>query len=282
MFSILIILSIIFEMFMMSSMTLRDVSYWAKVSYMPKTPLLIIGLLFCLVSFYAVRSGIQTIAITNGILLPFVILFGFFVMTANFPNKDYHLLTPILENGFDPVIKGMLYVSSGVVGIFVLTIMQQHITGNIRIFPILITGFILIILTFSPLTGAIAEFGPFEAARLRFTAYEEWRLVTFGHYLEHVDFLSIYQWLVGAFTRISLAIFLIIDLLPIQNKTKRLWLPLGLYVLCISVTLIPISDMEFMKVLKIFYLPFTFTLMVGLSLLLGFLVFISSHKVVAK
>lgn len=49
-------------------------------------------------------------------------------------------------------------------------------------------GIVLVGLTLGPLMGAIAIFGPFEAARMRFPAYEEWRLVTFGHFLEHIDF----------------------------------------------------------------------------------------------
>ena len=47
---------------------------------------------------------------------------------------------------------------------------------------------ILVGLTLGPLIGAITEFGPNEATKQRYPAYEEWGLVTIGRYIEHLDF----------------------------------------------------------------------------------------------
>ncbi len=122
-------------------------------------------------------------AIVNGVLLPFVVLLGFFVMTSNFPHKDYSLLFPVFSNGNTPIFSGMLYAGSGLIEIILLFFMQHRIKGKVRFFPLLITVLILFELILSPVTGAIAEFGPYESARMRFTAFEQWRLVTFGHFL---------------------------------------------------------------------------------------------------
>ncbi|MFR9721672.1 hypothetical protein ACL00X_20305, partial [Aeromonas diversa] len=79
-------------------------------------------------------------------------------------------------------------------------------------------GLSFLILTLGPTIGAIAEFGPFVAAKQRYPAFEEWRLVSIGRYIEHLDFLSVYQWFVGAFIRLSLLCFLTPDVLQISNK----------------------------------------------------------------
>lgn len=273
-----IILIVLFELFLMSTMTIMDVSYWANITYLPKTPNLIIVSAFSLVSFYAVNSGIRSIGIVNGILLPVVVLLGFFVMTANFPHKDYSLLLPLFEYGYEPVLKGVLYAGSGFVGIIFFLFMQHRLRSKIRLLPLMITGLILVDLTLSPLTGAIAIFGPDEAARLRFPAYEEWRMINFGHFLEHVDFLSIYQWLVGSFTRISLGMFLIPDLLGISKSKKRTGCLIALFALMVATSQLPISDKTFMLFLSMVYLPYTLLLALVLSMLFAIAARIHTKK----
>ncbi|MCQ6557287.1 GerAB/ArcD/ProY family transporter [Paenibacillus mendelii] len=271
-----IILIILFELFMMCTMTIRDVSSWTNITFLPMTPNLVLVSSLALVSFYVVNSGIRSIAIVNGILLPFVVLLGFFVAIFNFPHKDYSLLFPLFEQGYEPVWKGMVYAGSGFAGMLYFVYMQHRLRSKMRLLPLLITGIILVELTLSPLTGAIAIFGPHEAARLRFPAYEEWRMVTFGHFLEHADFLSIYQWLVGSFTRISIGMFLIPDLLNMPKSKKRTGLLIVLFALMVAASQIPISDKTFMNFLSTVYLPYTLFFVLILSALFAAVAWI--HK----
>lgn len=142
-------------------------------------------------------------------------------MTANISKKEYSLLKPFLEFGVDPVLQGMVIAGGGFIEIILLLLMQHRIKKSIKLYHVLILVVFLIGLTFGPLTGAISEFGPELAKEFRYPAFEEWRLVTLGTYVEHLDYFSIYQWLSGAFIRISLAIFLIPDLLNITDTKKR-------------------------------------------------------------
>lgn len=66
--------------------------------------------------------------------------------------------------------------------------------------------------------------------------YEQWRLVKLGNYIEHVDFLSVFQWLAGASIRISLSQFLLTDLFPFQKTKHRHW-----FIACISVSYIAMT-----------------------------------------
>src|SRR5690625_7312620 len=104
-------------------------------------------------------------------------------------------------------MKATVLQGSGIVELIILLFLQYRFESPFRYWHFLIIAFILTGLTLGPLVGAIVEFGPVEAASQRYPAYEEWGLARLGKYVEHVDYLSIYQWLSGAFIRITLILF---------------------------------------------------------------------------
>lgn len=260
---------IIFQLLMMCAGALRDLTHWTNITYLPKTPNAVLAAVFAVLCFFLAHSGVRAIAIVNGLLLPLVIILGFFVTSANFPHKDYRFLFPLFENGLEPVLKGMLYTWSGLVELMYLLFFQHRIKSRIKFWPLALTGVILVDLALSPLTGAIAIFGPGEAARMRFPAFEQWRMVTFGHFFEHVDFLSVYQWLVGGFIRIALGMCLIPELLNLQKgKRRTFWMLLILFLIIVA-TQIPVNDAMFLAWLSGFYLPYKLIFSIFLSIVLG-------------
>ena len=130
-----------------------------------------------------------------------------------------------------------------------------------------ITAILLTGLTLGPLIGAIIEFGPVEASRQRFPAYEEWGLVSLGNFVEHLDFLSIYQWLSGAFIRISLLIFIIKELFP-GEKSKKWFIP-AVVVMIVALTLVPISDITYTQLLDSVILPAIVYFFLGISVFMA-------------
>lgn len=259
------ILIILIEMLTVTIMTVRDVCYWTNVNYLPNTPNLFVVCFFMIAVFYIVNAGLRAVSLVNGILLPLVIFLGFFVAILNFKFKDYSLLLPILEHGTTPIFKGMLYSGAGLIGIIQILFMQHRINTKISWVPLMVIGFLLVELTIGPLAGAIAIFGPHEASRLRFTAYEEWRMITFSHYFEHVDFLSIYQWLVGAFIRCSLNIALILELINPLSQRIRSFLLIVIILFVIMGSQIQISDKLFMTFLQSVFLPGSLFVLLGIS-----------------
>lgn len=258
--------------------TVKDTIMWTHAAYLPRTPQLVLAASLVFLCCYAVHSGIRAIAISSGILLPFVVVFGDFVMSANLPEKNYSLLTPILENGLEPIIRGCMYVGGGLVEVIMILLFQHQMKSQVRPWSICLLAIFMILLVFGPVTGAIAEFGPTKAANLRYPAYEEWRLVSVGKYIQHVDFLSIYQWLSGAFVRISLSLYLLIDLLPANRKKshKLVWLSSFAILLLVLVEL-PFSDMQYVNFLKQVYLPLSLAAVTGILFLL-FLVVLMKKK----
>lgn len=267
-------------LFFIIVMTLKETTMWAHSSYLPRTPQWALSISLVLLSCFAAKYGVQTIAIASGILLPFVIIFGDFVMSANLPQKKYSLLTPVFENGIGPVIHGSLYIGGGLVELIIILLFQHQIKSKVRLWSLYVLACFLVLLIFGPVTGAIAEFGPFEAAEIRYPAYEEWRLVTIGKYIRHVDFLSIYQWLSGAFARIAISMFLLIEMMTITKykKYSAVWLLL-LSIVIVALVELPISDMQYSAFLKGLYLPGSLWGATFVLITLFVLVFFSKKKV---
>ncbi|WP_259455724.1 GerAB/ArcD/ProY family transporter [Bacillus sp. PK3_68] len=133
-------------------------------------------------------TNLRTLNILNIFLLFFIVIFGFFVAIANIQHKNYSLLLPILEHGYDPIMKSLIFQASGLAEIFIFLLLQHKINAPLRFRHYAAIIIILTVLTTGPLIGAIIEFGPVEAAKQRFPAYEEWGLVSLGTFIEHVDF----------------------------------------------------------------------------------------------
>ena len=243
-------------LFFIHVLTLKDTVMWTHVTYLPRTPQFVLSVSLLLLCFFGASYGLQAIAITSGFLLPFVLIFGEFVMTTNLPVKDYSLLTPVLEQGMAPVWRGSVFVGGGLAELILLLLFQQHLNCKVRLWSLWLLVLFLLMLVLGPTTGAIAEFGPFEAASLRYPAFEEWRLVRVGKYIQHVDFLSIYQWLSGAFVRIAITLYLMLELLAGgTNHKRKIYILLSLSTLSAIAVALPVSDMQYLQFLKGVYLP---------------------------
>jgi hypothetical protein len=64
-------------------MTLKDTTMWTYASCLPRTPQQVIAASLILLCGFAAYSGIRAIALSPGILLPFVIIFGDFVISGD-------------------------------------------------------------------------------------------------------------------------------------------------------------------------------------------------------
>jgi spore germination protein (amino acid permease) len=261
-------------LFALGAISLKDTLIWTMVSYLPQTPIPALALAGVACNIVAAYAGLRVIAIVGGILLPFVIVLGDFVMSANFKFKDYHLLMPILEWGWAPVWNGVVYAAAGLLELVCLLFYQEHATRLPKFGGLMLVNVLLAGLTAGPLMGSIAIFGPVEAANQRYPAYEQWRLVQLGQYISHLDFFSIYQWLSGTFIRVSLALFLMVDIW--KPKRRLVW-----FIVCgalmFAAVVLPVSDAKFLVFLRNGFFPVSACFILGLTLLFVAKIWISSR-----
>ncbi|QMV44632.1 GerAB/ArcD/ProY family transporter [Cohnella cholangitidis] len=261
--------------------TLRDTSSWTKVTYLPKTPYPITVSLYAICGLFAALAGLRTLAIAAGLLLPAVMAFGLFVMSVNFQFKDYSYLFPVFTHGYPPILHGTVYTLGGLVEFVMLLGIQHHLSKKVRLSSLLVLTLAVTGLVFGPIIAAIAIFGPQEAADQRYPAFEQWRMVLIGKFISHLDFLSIYQWTSGALVRLSLAFYLLFDLLKLsRNKWKGAWMLATAIALIIGVSSNKLSDSLFFHFLKQYYFPSVMAFFYGFPFLLLLLILIKRGRTV--
>ncbi|MHC8515544.1 endospore germination permease [Sporosarcina sp. ITBMC105] len=261
---------------LIAAFTLAETLQWITGTFLPESPMLLMLFIYTGLCVFFASSNLQTIVMVNVLVLFWVVVLGFFVAFTNIQVKEYELLLPMLEHGVKPVATALVYPASGFVELLMLLFLQHRFKSKIRWYHYGIMLFILMGLTVGPLIGAITEFGPDEAAKQRYPAYEEWGLVAIGRFIEHLDFLSIYQWLTGAFVRVGFILYIVTDLLKMTGDKVRIWRVIAppFFFFCASLFLI--NDHVFLTIKGKVLLTSTFLFFLLLSLLLALLVRISS------
>ncbi|MFF3024964.1 endospore germination permease [Gottfriedia sp. NPDC057948] len=261
------ILSGIFVAYFLFSafVTFRFTLIWANINYTQDIPDIVVVLLIALICFYASCKGLRTISTAAFLILPPVVLFGFLVGIGNEKNKDYGLLFPIFERGYQDFFHGFIYTCSGFFEIIFILFLISYLKDKIKVKGLMIVSFILLMLILGPLTGAIMEFGPLEAEKMRNPVYEQWKLLTLGENITRLDFLSIYQWLAGAFIRISINLFIANYIINYSGRKK--WsLPLLSLFLLVAV-MIPWNASSFYNFLQYYYFPINLIFLICMMLL---------------
>ncbi|SFF19164.1 spore germination protein (amino acid permease) [Paenibacillus catalpae] len=238
---------------------------WNTTNYLPASPALVLTLTLVAICFLITIWGLRVIAVTAGVLFPIVSLLGVFVSVFNHSEKDYRLLTPILEHGWAPVLDGILYASSGFIEVIFILMLQHRLSEKIKTWHVFAYSLFIIVIMLGPIVGAITEFGPKEASNQMTPPYEQWRLVKVGEYIEHVDFFSIFQWMSGACIRISLAAYLITDTLRLTGRVRK-WATAIIMASYIFVGIIPTNDNTYYKWMYAFFLPISFGILFAVTI----------------
>jgi spore germination protein KB len=252
------------------SISARDTTFWTSAAYLPNTPKWTIAASLLLLSGLAVKSGIRTLAVAAGVMLPVVVFLGLYVMTVNFQFKDYSFMLPMFENKTQDILKGTMYSASGITEIIAILFVKDQLKSQITKTNMLIIIFALIELTLGPLMGSLAMFGPVEAALQRYPAFEQWRMASFGSTLNQTDFLSIYQWISGAVVRQALGIYILVHMLQYSKKKKNMFF-LIIVTTIFMATVVPLDAVYIPTLIRWFYSA-SYILNVAMVLILVLLV----------
>ncbi|MCA1059005.1 spore germination protein [Rossellomorea aquimaris] len=254
-------------LFLISSayITFNDLILWLSAYFLADVPSFLVKGTIFIICFCISWAGIKHMAIASGLLLPLVMIFGFFIAITNTNMKDPSLLLPILSHGYEPVMKGMIYVLSGLLELYLIILIQPYSEGKIKFHHLIVLGLIFMGLIFGPLTASIMEFGHVEAAYLRYPAYEQWRILAIGEFITHLDFFALYQWLCGALIRISLFMFFLAAFFTKSNGQYRISLKvlIPLFILLFGMILIEVETYNFYKFLYDIFFPLSVLLFSG-------------------
>ncbi|SEN94165.1 spore germination protein (amino acid permease) [Mesobacillus persicus] len=242
--------------FTISAISFYDLIQSINIYFLPRTPSFVVMLPFLLISVWSAYNGLKSIVYVSAFLLPIVWLLGIFVAWFTFPEKDYAYLFPVLVDGYSPIVKSTITILGGSADLLVLLLLQHHLKKSFSLINLFLLITILVGLILGPTMGSLSSFGPAVASDMRFPAFEQWRLITLGEYISHVDFLAVFQLLSGEIIRVSLGLYLLGDMMKghsSDSKKKHVFvvasLSLGL------LTLLPLSDMWVQTIIGKYFYP---------------------------
>ncbi|MHC0037704.1 endospore germination permease [Pseudoneobacillus sp. C159] len=255
--------------FTISAISFYDLIQSINIYFLPRTPSFVVMLPFLVISAWSAYRGLKSIVYVSAVLLPIVWMLGIFVAWFTMEEKDYSYLFPILVDGYSPVLKGSTIILGGSADLLVVLLLQHHLKKSFTLFNLFLLITILAGLILGPTMGSLSSFGPSVAANMRFPAFEQWRLITLGEYISHVDFLAVFQLLSGEIIRISLGLYLLADLVKAHltdSKKKRVTVVSSL--LLGLLTLIPLSDIWVQSIVGKYFYPVALLMAVIISLAL--------------
>ncbi|GLX69885.1 endospore germination permease [Paenibacillus glycanilyticus] len=253
-------------LYVIGATTVLHTVKWNTTNYLPATPALELSITLVIICLFITIWGLRSIAITAGVLFPIVCVLGVFVSVFNHSEKDYKLLTPVLEHGWAPVVDGMLYASGGFIEIVFLLLLQHRLSEKIKVWHIFGFSLFIVGIMLGPIIGAITEFGPKEAANQMTSPYEQWRLVKVGEYIEHVDFFSIFQWMSGACVRICIAVYLLTDALRLSGRVRK-WATAAIMISYIFIGIIRTNDYSYYQWMYKVFLPSSLVILLVITLI---------------
>ncbi|XRD23740.1 GerAB/ArcD/ProY family transporter [Lysinibacillus fusiformis] len=115
-----------------AAFTMVETLQWVNSTFLPQTPVLILLFVYTILCILLVTTSLQTIVIVNVFVLFGVVILGFFVAFTNIQVKDYSLLRPFFEHGFQPIIHGMIFPASGFIELLLLLFLQHQFKERLR------------------------------------------------------------------------------------------------------------------------------------------------------
>lgn len=280
MFSYLLKAPVLLFLFISTYVTFRDLLIWLSAYFLAEAPITMINIVLIIVCFIVTLSGIKTMAIASGLLLPIVVLLGFFIAITNTSFKDPSLLFPVLTDGYIPLLRGTIYVLAGLLELYIVVLLQPFSQERITLKQLLILLTVLTGLIFGPLSASIMEFGVVESVNFRYPAYEQWRVLNIGEYISNLDFFALYQWLSGALIRIGLFMYLLGHLLSRKKREYRLNPKIVgvMYSLLLGVALIKVESFTFYQIIYLYVFPITLAFFLIQILLSAFIIFVLKKR----
>jgi len=201
----LVILTYIFFFIWTNAIIVGEFADFMTATFLPKTPRLVSALIIVWLASYGVRNGLEVIGRLNQFLfLPLLISYlGLVVFVAY--DMDLANLTPILEDGIKPVLKGSLPPSAwrGEIVLMLMLLPNLNQLKKARKASIYAVIFLGIVLTLNTI-ATVGVFGSELSSHLTFPYFT---LADYGQVavvLERMEALVMLVWVAGLMIKIAL------------------------------------------------------------------------------
>ena len=222
-FGTLINFIIVSILFIIGITILFGICNFIVTQFLSNTPIMYIGIMFGIVSVYAVSKGIETISRTQFIFTIIITIIFIILFTSLFSELDKSNLKPFLENGFNPPLKaGILNLFTNIIPIFIILIIpkknicdKENYTKFVIIFYIISILFILLISIFT-----IGILGQYLASFYQYPEYILLKKVNIFGFIDHIENVLSIGWILSTYATLTLIIYYISNFIKKSDKNK--------------------------------------------------------------
>ena len=208
------------------------------------TPISYIHILYAVVVIMGVKLGIEVIARTAEIFLPwFIFLYLLFVIMIG-PNVKFELITPVFDSGVKPILQNAMSVAGTASLPFLSFLMIFPKVNNFKeakkgfYVATIIGGLFILIITFLSIT----VLGPELTSRNMYPTYVLAKKINIGNFLQRIEIIIAIIWIFSSFFKLTIYYYgltvSIAELFNIQNY-RSLCYPLGVIVVVVSLFIYP-------------------------------------------
>lgn len=225
-----LILLYAFHFFFISVFNLREFTELFTITILPKTPVTVLIVFVMLTTVYAASSGIEVVARSAEMALPFFLFFLILTYALTFGSGivDLSRLKPVLENGWKPVIStafpSIVNFPFGEMSLFLMYWKYVNTKSSIRKVSFLSVGISGIFLTISVII-MISVLGVRMTSGTWIPLFEIIKLINVGDFITNLDTIGVVFMLVGGFFKMTL--FFYGGVLVLQSLFKfrqQIWL----------------------------------------------------------
>lgn len=210
---LMILIGILYLAFMLLSpaLLIRDFSESLKIIYFKNSPILYIILFFIIGSIIANKFNLKVIAKVNLMIIPVILFSIFIVLFANIRNFSPERLFPILGNGADRTfLKGLTNIYSfHVIGyLFFLPpfLNKKEDFKSISMISFFISSIYLIL----SIICLILSVSFILVSNEPLSLYLITRMIAFGKFIQRIDALFIFVWILSCLSYISISLFFVL------------------------------------------------------------------------
>ncbi|MED1472733.1 endospore germination permease [Bacillus salipaludis] len=255
-----------------SGIICREYADFVIISFLPKTPMIVIVSSLVLVCSFAIRGGVEVLGRVAQLLVPLFLLppLLFILLIPDFKTEN---MFPIMEHGILPSILGAVVPQAWFSEIFLISVFLPFLTDceKGRKWGIITVIFCMFILFFVNIVN-IFLFGG-SVSTYNYPVFTSFRYISIASFFEHLESIVIALWVLGAFIKVAVFYYALVlgtaQWLRLSNY-RPLILPLGFLVILFSIWASPNGQEmgKFLGTISPFYIPTIFTFIPMLLLVL--------------
>ncbi|UFJ39832.1 endospore germination permease [Brevibacillus humidisoli] len=241
-----IVFSLLFLLYFLLNIGLmvREIGDFMTTQIMPETPIEAILILMLSIVIMGARLGLEPIARAGETFFVWFILLFFMLVLFLSPEVDTEKMTPILAEGFQPVLAGALPVMAfpfTELLVFLMIFPFVHEPKRMAksfLFGAAMGGTVLTVIV----VLALLVLGPDLTARNIYASYSLAKQISVGDFIERIEAILAIMWLLTMYFKITLYYYAshlgLAQLLKLRDY-RMLLLPMGVNIVVLAIVISP-------------------------------------------